>query len=145
MTMPHNVLILVADGRKLLFLRNEGDNQFPVLRVEAHQEQDNPANRDQSSVGPGRALANVGGARSSLEQTDHHQREEDQLAVEAADQLHARALAGDFDKLIVVAPPRMLGELRKHYHKDVEARLIEEIAKDLTDHSLPAIEAILKG
>ena len=69
----------------------------------------------------------MGGARSAFEPTDNHQREEDRLAVEAADQLRARALAGDFDKLIVVAPPRMLGELRKHYHKEVEARLIDEI------------------
>jgi len=145
MTTPHKVLVLVADGHKLLFLRNEGDERYPVLRVEAHQELDNPASRDQASDGPGRALGNVGGARSSFEQTDQHQREEDRFAVEAAEQLRVRALAGDFDKLIVVAPPHMLGELRKHYHKEVEARLIDEIAKDLTDHSLPAIEAILKG
>ncbi len=47
--------------------------------------------------------------------------------------------------MIIVAPPRTLGELRKHYHKEVEKRLAGEIAKDLTGHPVPEIEKIIRA
>ena len=71
--------------------------------------------------------------------------EEDRFAAQAADLLKRRALANDFDSLIVVAPPRTLGELRKHYHKEVSNRLAGEIDKDLTGHPIPDIEKALKN
>ena len=86
-----------------------------------------------------------GAARSSVEPTDFHQIEEDRFAAEAADLLKRRALANDFESLIVVAPPRTLGELRKHYHKEVSERLKGEIDKDLTGHPIPEIEQALLG
>jgi protein required for attachment to host cells len=49
--------------------------------------------------------------------------EEDRFAAETAELLKKRALRNDFESLIIVAPPKTLGELRKHYHKEVEKRL----------------------
>jgi protein required for attachment to host cells len=43
----------------------------------------------------------------------------------------------------VVAPPRTLGELRKHNHAEVSSRLAGEIDKDLTGHTVPQIEEAL--
>jgi len=40
----------------------------------------------------------------------------------------------------VIAPPKTLGELRKHYHKEVSSRITGELAKDLTGHPVPDIE-----
>ena len=62
-----------------------------------------------------------------------------------AEMLKQRALRNAFDSLIVVAPPRTLGELRKHYHKEVQKRLAGEIAKDLTGHPVPEIEKIISA
>ena len=53
------------------------------------------------------------------------------------------ALAGDYDSLIVVAPARTLGEMRRHYHSEVQKRLVREISKDLTGHPVTEIEHIL--
>ncbi|MDO9224224.1 MAG: host attachment protein, partial [Caulobacter sp.] len=54
-----------------------------------------------------------------------------------------QALAGAFEALVVVAAPKTLGELRKHWHKALQAKLVGEIAKDLTgqtpDHIATAI------
>ena len=36
MPLPHNALVLVADGRKMLFFRNHGDENQIDLRTEAH-------------------------------------------------------------------------------------------------------------
>jgi protein required for attachment to host cells len=143
MHLPHNAVVLVADGRKMLFLRNEGDAEFPNLVVEKAQEQDNPATRDQATDSAGRASSPQGGVQSSVEPTDFHQIEEDRFAADAADFLKTGALKNKYDSLIVIAPPKTLGELRKHYHKEVTSRLKGELDKDLTGHPIKDIEKAL--
>lgn len=145
MHLPHNAVVLVADGRKMLFLRNEGDVEFPNLIVEHAREQDNPATRDQATDSAGRASSPQGAARSSVEPTDFHQLEEDRFAADAADFLKTRALKNDFESLIVIAPPKTLGELRKHYHKEVSNRLTGELDKDLTGHPIADIAKALQA
>ncbi len=144
MQVPHNSVVLVADGEKMLFFRNAGDDEYLNLSVEAKEVQDNPATRDQKTDEAGRSFPSSGPGHHAYSETDFHQLEEDRFAAEAADMLKKRALNGDYDSLIVVAPPRTLGELRKHYHKEVEKRLVGEIAKDLTGHPVPEIERILR-
>ena len=143
MHLPHNAVVLVADGRKMLFLRNEGDAEFPNLVVEKAQEQDNPATRDQATDSAGRASSPQGGVQSSVEPTDFHQIEEDRFAADAAEFLKTGALKNKYDSLIVIAPPKTLGELRKHYHKEVSSRLKAELDKDLTGHPIKDIEKAL--
>jgi len=138
--IPNETLVLVADGRKMLFLRNKGDETLVDLRVESHREQENPPIRDQATDAPGRSISSVGSARSAMEPTDFHQLQEDRFAAEAAELLRKRALSNDFEALIVAAPPRTLGEMRKHYHKEVQHRLIGEVSKELTGMPLPQIE-----
>lgn len=143
MQVPHNSFVLVADGQKMLFFRNEGDNDYPNLTVDTKTVQDNPPDREQGTDEPGRRMDSNGLQRSAMSETDFHQLEEDRFAAEAAEMLRHRALHNNFDSLIVVAPPKTLGELRKHYHKEVEKRLIGEIAKDLTGHPVTDIERII--
>lgn len=143
MQVPANACVLVADGRKLLFFRNEGDAVHPNLVVETAEERINPADRDQKTDAAGRSSSPQGAAQSSMGEVDFHQQEEDRFAADAAAMLKARALAQDFEALIVVAPPKTLGELRKHYHKEVSGRLIAELDKDLTGHPVPEIEKAL--
>src|SRR5690242_1226994 len=143
MQVPHDAFVVVADGRKMLFFRNEGDAAYPNLIVERVREQDNPPDREQSTDAPGSAFSSNGSGRSSYDETDFHQLEEHRFAAETAERLRKRALANDFEKLIVIAPPRTLGELRKHYHKEVSGRLIGELDKDLTGHPVKEIELAL--
>ncbi|UUL83569.1 host attachment family protein [Sphingomonas qomolangmaensis] len=143
MQVPHKAFVVVADGRKMLFLRNEGDAVHPNLVVERVREQDNPSDGEQSTDRPGRAFSSVGAGRSAYEETDFHQLEEDRFAAHTAELLNKRALTNDFETLIIVAPPKTLGELRKHYHQEVQTRLAGEIGKDLTGHSIPDIEKAL--
>ncbi len=143
MWIEHDAMVMVVDGRKLLLFRNKGDGDFPKLEAETVREQDNPADRDQASDAPGRAFNAVGSHRSAMEQTNFHDLEEARFAAEAADLLKRRAFSQDYEKLIVVAPPAALGEMRKHYHKEVQSRLVGEIAKDLANHPVPEIERII--
>jgi protein required for attachment to host cells len=143
MMLPNSTLVLVADGRRMLFLRNHGDPSKLSLQLEAQQEQANPPTREQGTDSPGRTFASSGTRRSAIEQTDFHQIEEDRFAATAAQLLQERALNHDFKALVVIAPPRTLGELRKHYHKEVESRIIRELHKDLTGFSIDDIETEL--
>ena len=145
MQVPNGSFVVVADGKKMLFFRNEGDAEFLKLEVERKREQDNPATRDQKTAEAGRAFPSSGPGHHAYSETDFHQLEEDRFAAETAELLKKRALNNDFESLIVVAPPRTLGELRKHYHKEVEKRLTGEIAKDLTGHPVPEIEKIIRA
>ena len=145
MTIPHNALVLVADGRKMLFLRNQGKGQQIELVTEAHHERDDRKNSEIKSDAAGAGAQSGGYGRPAMEETDFHQQDEDRYAADAADQLRIRALAGDYDALVIVAPPRTLGELRKHLHKEVEKRMVMELAKEMTDRPLPDIAAMLMG
>jgi len=57
--------------------------------------------------------------------------------------LNQQALSGKIENVVIVAAPRALGEMRKHYHKALSAVLLREIAKDLTGHSLADVEKAL--
>lgn len=145
MQIPNRSVVLVADGRKSLFFRNEGDAEFPNLVIEEKAEQNNPAHREQATDAAGRAATPVAGIGGSMEEVDFHQQEEDRFAAALADELKARALAGNYEVLVIAAPPKTLGVLRKHYHKEVERRLIAEVPKDLTKLPVPEIEKLLKA
>ena len=141
MQVPHNSVILVADGRKSLFFRNQGDADFPNLSVVEKDGRKDAAHHEIASDLAGHASNTLG---SSMEEADFHQLDEDRFAAETAAMLKERALRNDFDTLVVVAPSRTLGELRKHCHVEVEKRLVAEIPKDLVNVPVPEIERILQ-
>jgi len=146
MPLPHNALVLVADGRKILFFRNHGDENQIDLRTEAHD-----ARRYQRKDGeiktdaPGMTKQGFGYGRSTYEEPDFHQQEEDRWVKDAADELKARVLRNDFDALAIVAPPKALGVLKDCLHKEVERRIVCTVNKEMTGRPIPDIEALLNG
>ena len=81
--------------------------------------------------------------RVVYEETDFHQQEEDRWAAAAAEQVNNRVLRNDFDQLVIIAPPKTLGVLRKKLHKEAERRILCEIPKEMTRRPIPDIEAIV--
>ncbi|WP_417627710.1 host attachment protein [Pararhodobacter aggregans] len=136
--------VLVADGQKALFLRNDMDAQDPHLVVIRIEEQDNPADRDQATDRPGRMYDGGPGQRSALAETDFHQLAKERFADDLAEILYKQAHRGTFDRLVIVAPPSVLGDLRGKLHKEVASRVVAEVDKTLTNHPLDKIEAMLK-
>ena len=51
--IPHHAFVFVGDGRKALFLRNDGDETFPNLRTEKVFEDENPSSHEQGTERPG--------------------------------------------------------------------------------------------
>lgn len=139
MNLPHNTLIAIADGAKLLLLRNGGDTAHPALEVVSHETQAHPATHDQGTDRPGKGHSSAGPGRSAIEGTDWHQMDEDRFAAHAADLLNRLATDGWAEHIVVAAPPKTLGEMRKHYGKAIETRLLGEVNKDLTGFSVDQI------
>lgn len=55
--------------------------------------------------------------------------------------LNQQVLSGKIEGLGIIAAPRALGEMRKHYHKALSAIVRGEISKDLTGHSAADVES----
>ncbi len=145
MPLPHNALVLVADGRKMLFFRNQGDEEQIDLRTEAHEAREGRKDSDIKTDAPGAIHQSAGYGRSTYEETDFHQQEEDRWIKDAAEELKDRALRNDFDALAIVAPPKALGVLRKCLHKEVEKRILCTANKEMSGRPVPDIEALLES
>ncbi|MEE4351059.1 MAG: host attachment family protein [Pacificimonas sp.] len=133
MQLDHKTQICALDGEKMLILINEGDHDYPNLQVVRKEKQENPSDMEMSANRPGHVGESARPGGHSYDDTDFHQLAEDRFAKDAADILYKRAFRGDVDKLIIVAPPNTLGEIRKSYHKEVEDVLIGEIDKEATN------------
>lgn len=145
MALPHNALVLVADGTKCLFLRNRGDQNQIDLRTESHDARQDRKDREIKTDAPGTARQSFGSNVPTLDEADFHQQEEDRWIKDAADELKRRALRNDFGALAVIAPPRALGYLKKCLHKEVQKRILLTINKEMTDRPIPDIEELLVG
>ena len=138
--IPHGAHVFIADGRKALLLRNEGDATHPNLKTEQVFENDNPPTREQGTDKPGRSYASVGSRRSAMEQTDWHELDEHRFAKDIADMLQVLVREKSIEALVIAAPPRTLAELRKSMHDEVKKRIIAEVDKDLTNQPVCEIE-----
>jgi protein required for attachment to host cells len=145
MPLPHNALVLVADGRKMLFFRNRGDENQIDLRTESHDARQDRKDRYFKTDAPGTEKQSFGFGRSTYEETDFHQLEEDRWIKDAADELKARVLRGDFEALAIVAPPKALGVLKKYLHKEVQKRIVCTVNKEMSGRPVPDIEALLEN
>jgi protein required for attachment to host cells len=133
MLLPTGATVAVADGEKLILFHNTGHDGVPQLTLSPSAGVDN----DHAGADPGH--------HSSSANPDHGQAAEDGFSVGVADLLNRRVLAGKIADLVVIAPPRALGELRKHYSEQLSQVLRGEIAKELTGHSVQDIEKAIEA
>jgi protein required for attachment to host cells len=141
LAIPHDAFVFVGDGRKALFLRNAGDEKFPNLVTERVFTDENPPTHEQGSDRGGRAFASAHAtSRSAMETTDWHEIEEHRFAQRVSAALETLVRERGAPKLVIVAPPRTLADLRHALHPDVKALIVGEIDKDLTKHPVWEIE-----
>jgi protein required for attachment to host cells len=131
MILPNGAIVAVVDGERMRLFRNIG-----------HEPHIDLADLPEPDLGAG----NTGsGSRhhSSSANPDGRRLEEDDFAAAAAGYLNREVLAGKIEQLVIVADPRTLGELRKHFHDVLAAKLIGQLAKDLTGRSGEAIKTAI--
>ena len=86
--IPSKTWVMVGDGEKALFLRNDGDDVFPNLTVVREMSNDNPSTREQGTDAPGRLSDGPGPHSSAVEETDWHRIEKARFAHEIAERLY---------------------------------------------------------
>ncbi len=131
MQLAHGTIVAVADGEKLTLYRNGGSDGTPQLTAIG-----TPGVGDDN-------IASGGRHHSSAANPDDAQLVEDGHAGAVASLLNKMALGGEIDALVVVAPPKTLGELRKHWHKVTEGKIAREIAKEMTGASIADLATML--
>ena len=128
MEVPHDAHVAVVDGERFLLLRNTGSSAEPHLKMLATPE------LEETNFSAGVRHQDDGG-----QQTGNTDLNELAHAAAAAEWLNQKVLAGTIDKLIVVADPKTLGEMRRHYHGKLEQALVGELAKTLTGETVEQI------
>ena len=87
-------------------------------------------------------MSQLGYTRHAVEpKQDPHRVMEADFASQLAETLGNYAASKSFDRLVLVAPPTMLGELRKALPPDAREKVAAEIDKDLThigDDDIPS-------
>lgn len=136
--------VVVTDSEKALFLRNLTDHKDPHLEVMDTEEQENPSDIEQSANRPGRMQDTGVQQMSAMDDTDWHELQKERFAADLSDMLYDAAHKGEYDRLILVAAPKVLGNLRDDMHKEVTSKVVSEIPKNLAGHPIPEIEKLVK-
>ena len=92
--LKHGLWVVVADGEKALFLKNEGDAKFPDFQVVQEMEQENRATREQGVERPGRYSDGPSAHKSAFQETDWHRLNKERFADDIAERLYKQAHAG---------------------------------------------------
>ncbi|NNG05772.1 MAG: host attachment protein [Inquilinus sp.] len=134
--MPAKALrtwIVVADGARARVMLNEGVGKglSPVPGLEMVD--DNPPTREQGSDRPGRTHDRMGPGRHAMEpRADWHRQEKALFAKSIAERLTAELDRDAFDRLVLIAPPAAMGDLRAALDDRAHKLVAGEITKDLT-------------
>jgi protein required for attachment to host cells len=107
----------------------------------------NPPSRESGADRPGRVQESATTARHAIEpRTDPHRAAKQDFAGHLARLMEAAAQAGRYHRLVIVAPPAFLGDLRAGLGDATRQRLRGSLDKDLVHHPLaelvPHLEAI---
>lgn len=137
--------IVVCDGTKAIILENRGTPSHPDLHIRQVHEQKDPRTSEQGADRPGRFFASIGKVRSAAEQTDWHDRTEKTFLRNLTQELQAAVASGAVKRVVLVAPPRALGVLRKYWPATLRAAVKAELAHDYVKLSIHELEKRLFG
>lgn len=131
MILPNDAVVAVIDGKRAQLFRNtEHEPHIKLVEMPV------------PDLGTGKAGSGSRHRSSSANPDDRRQLEDD-FAAAVADYLNREALADRIKQLVIIADPRTLGELRKHYHDVLAARLIGQLAKNLSGRPPEVIQAAI--
>lgn len=132
MKLRNKAHVALVDGTRFVLMRNVGQAFEPKLEEAAKPD-----------LEPTNFSAGVRHQDASSQRTGATDLNELAHGAAAAEWLNARAVAGEIEELLVIADPKTLGEMRRHYHSELESRLVGEIPKTMTREPIPRIEAAI--
>jgi protein required for attachment to host cells len=130
MILPTGTTVAVADGATVRLFRNTGVK--PGVHLVEITAAPAPAHS-----GSG-ARHHAGSANP-----DGRRLDEDDLVAATAAFLNKLSLDGTIKHLVIVSDPRTLGEMRKHFHRDLRGKIMGEFAKDFSRRRLEDIASLI--
>lgn len=118
MLLPHGCAVALVDGESFDLYRNAGSEAEPQLLLLDPPELDSTNHSG-------------GSHRSSPGNHADRQVAEDAHARAVAIWLNSQVMRRRIKDLVILAAPRTLGEMRKHYHAKLHEVLHKEVSKDL--------------
>lgn len=132
--IPEGTLVVVANGGSARVFTNVGTDHDLTLK-----QQDELRMQDVSDAGvSGQGPSGVMPGDMTVSQVN-----EATFAKQVAVQLNEDALQQRFQHLVLVADPITLGRIRPQLHKEVQQRLLLDLAKDYTNSPIEDIEKAL--
>lgn len=131
MILPTGTTVAVTDGETVRLFHNTGV-KHGVHLIEVTAVPPAPT-RSGSGARHHTGSANPDGRRLA----------EDDFAAATAAFLNKLSLDGTIEHLVVVSDPRTLGEMRKHFHRDLKGKIIRELAKDFSRRPLEDIASLI--
>jgi protein required for attachment to host cells len=124
--------ILVAHRAGAILFQSHGPG-VPLARIAQIQ---NPRGRlkagEVDADRPGRAFDRHGGGRHTHSREESApDRIESAFALQLAERLEHGRVESAFDRLVLIAPPKMLGKLREALSEPLRGLLVTSLAKDL--------------
>ncbi|MFO7567034.1 MAG: host attachment protein [Enhygromyxa sp.] len=129
MAEKQRTLIVVADRETARFYRHA----HPGATLEAHGGIERPSPGDRNADRPGRAFESANEGRHAMEPPSSYQEiERREMAAELAGVAHQAIDDFEVDRLVLIAEPKLLGELRQALRKSAREKVVLEIDKHLT-------------
>jgi len=129
-------LVVVADGARARFFEPDHTARTLVSAAQADMVAPQSRRRDQDLVSdrPGRGFSAAGSSRRHAFEPphDYHKLEKHNFTAALAQTLGAVLGRGQYERLVLVAPKRSLGELHTLLSPAVKKLVSHQIAKDLT-------------
>ena len=130
---PTRTWILICDAARARTFLNLGPNTGLELIGGMTMETEHHRAREIGADKPGRSFESVGMARHAISpRSDPERLEEQRFAASLVSRLDKEAEHASFDKLVLVAPPTMLGDLRAALTPRLAQRVVATLDKDLT-------------
>jgi protein required for attachment to host cells len=126
--------LLIADGSRAKVFESIGAHKMLHEIDDMALAIDLPKSGEILADKPGRTFDSVGAGRHAKENpTDPHRHLKRVFATKVVGELRRAMLAKRFDRLILVAPPAFLGDLREELPKDLKDKVADEVTSDLTN------------
>lgn len=132
MKLPHKAHVAIVDGEHFTVMQNNGQPFEPKL--EGAQKPDLSASNFSAGVKHQDDIGQRHG-RTDLNELAH--------GAAAAEWLNAKAISGEITDVLVIADPKTLGEMRRHYHTELEKRIVGEIGKTVAGEPTDRIEKVI--
>jgi len=125
--------VVVADGARARIFLNSGPGTGLESALAQALIADNRSSGEIASDRPGRSFDSSGKGRHAMQPgTDPHKYEQTVFARDIARMLEEKHEQKEYDQIIIVAAPEMLGALRLALNAPTSQVVIGEINKDLT-------------